>query len=134
MSTPVDRGRLAALLEREIALFAERTPRSRALFDRARASLVGGVPMPWMLRWAGGYPVFAAHAEGARITDVDGHEYVDLCLGDTGAMAGHSPGPTAAATAHQAAHGITTMLPSEDAILAARRWPSASASRTGCSP
>src|SRR5690606_15246603 len=78
-------------------------------------SLVGGVPMPWMMRWAGGFPVFAADATGARITDVDGHTYIDLCLGDTGAMPGHGPESVVAAVAAQAASGITTMLPTENA-------------------
>jgi glutamate-1-semialdehyde 2,1-aminomutase len=69
-----------------------------------------------MIRWAGGFPVFAAEAEGARFRDVDGHEYVDFCLGDTAAMTGHSPEPTVRAVAEQVARGITLMLPSEDAI------------------
>lgn len=111
-----DRARLRALLRRELEAFRARTPRSRELHERARGPLVGGVPMPWMMRWAGGYPIFAAQADGARITDVDGHVYVDLALGDTGAMAGHSPAPTSEAVARQAARGITTMLPTEDAI------------------
>ena len=72
--------------------------------------------MHWMVRWAGGFPVFAADAEGARLRDVDGHEYVDFCLGDTGAMTGHSPEPAVRAVAEQARRGITLMLPSEDAL------------------
>ena len=112
----IDRDRLAALLRRELDHFAGVHPRSRELFERAGESLIGGVPMPWMMRWAGGHPVFAAHGQGARIVDVDGHEYIDFALGDTGAMAGHSPAPTANATAHQAGHGITMMLPTEEAI------------------
>ncbi|HEY5143925.1 MAG TPA: transaminase [Solirubrobacteraceae bacterium] len=119
MSTAIDGTRLGTLLERELERFQVENPRSRELFERARGSLVGGVPMPWMMLWAGGFPVFAETAAGARITDVDGHEYIDFALGDTGAMAGHSPGPTAAAVALQAARGITTMLPSEDAIWVA---------------
>ncbi len=115
----VDRATLRALLEREVATFHERTPRSRELYQRARGSLVGGVPMPWMMRWAGGYPTFAAHAQGARVVDVDGHEYVDLALGDTGAMAGHSPPATVEAVTRQAKGGITTMLPTEDALWVA---------------
>jgi glutamate-1-semialdehyde 2,1-aminomutase len=111
----VDRARLEALLGRELDDFAARNPRSRELYERARSSLFGGVPMPWMMRWAGGFPVFAAEASGARITDVDGHEYVDLCLGDTGAMPGHGPEPVREAVAAQAARGITTMLPTQDA-------------------
>jgi glutamate-1-semialdehyde 2,1-aminomutase len=71
--------------------------------------------MNWMTRWPGDFPVTVRTAHGARLVDVDGIEYVDLCLGDTGAMAGHSPGPTVSAIAAQAARGITTMLPAEDA-------------------
>src|SRR3954454_17389227 len=85
----VDRDRLRRLLAREVEAFVAAHPRSRELHARARGSLVGGVPMPWMMMWAGGFPVVAAGARGSRIVDVDGHEYVDLCLGDTGAMGGH---------------------------------------------
>ncbi len=115
----IGRTRLSSLLDREIATFRERTPRSRELYERARGSLVGGVTMPWMMRWAGGYPTFAARAHGARIVDVDENEYIDLALGDTGAMAGHSPEAAVKAIAAQAARGITTMLPSEDGIWVA---------------
>ena len=108
--------RAAELLERELGRFARDHPRSQELATRARASLLSGVPMHWMMRWAGGFPVFAVEASGARFRDVDGLEYVDFCLGDTGAMTGHSPAPVAAAIAEQAAHGITLMLPSEDAL------------------
>ena len=69
-----------------------------------------------MIRWPGGFPVFVAEAHGARFTDVDGHEYVDFCLGDTGAMAGHSPSRGRAAVAEQAARGSRLMLPTEDAL------------------
>jgi glutamate-1-semialdehyde 2,1-aminomutase len=113
----MERARLRELLERERAAFEAAHPRSRALFERAQRSLVGGVPMPWMAAWAGGFPVFAAEAKGARIVDVDGHEYVDLCLGDTGAMTGHGPAGVVEAAAAQMARGITTMLPTEDAIV-----------------
>ena len=111
-----DRGRLSALLAREAEAFAAARPRSRALFERAGGALLGGVPMPWMMRWAGGFPVFCADASGARIVDVDGHEYIDLCLGDTGAMPGHGPPAVVEAVRAQLGRGITTMLPTEDAI------------------
>src|SRR5215211_747890 len=113
---PLDRGLLAAQLAAEVERFATAHPRSRELYERARGSLVGGVPMPWMMRWAGGHPVFASEASGARIVDVDGNEYVDLCLGDTGAMTGHGPPAVVAAVGGQLARGITTMLPTEDAV------------------
>jgi len=104
------------LLERELARFEREHPRSRELATRAHESLLAGVPMHWMVRWPGGFPVFAREAHGAHFHDVDGLEYVDFCLGDTGAMTGHAPEPVVRAIAAQAANGITLMLPSEDAL------------------
>ena len=114
----VDRVRLATLLQRELETFAEAHPRSRELHEQAQESLFGGVPMPWMRAWAGGFPVYGSAASGARITDVDGHEYVDLCLGDTGAMPGHAPAVVRGAVEAALNRGITTMLPTEDAAWA----------------
>lgn len=116
MTRSVDRTRLAGLMEREEKTFVENHPRSLELVERARGSMLAGVPMPWMAMWAGPYPLYVDHAEGARFTCVDGHEYIDLCLGDTGAMAGHSPAATAAAVAEQMRRGVTFMLPIEDSI------------------
>jgi glutamate-1-semialdehyde 2,1-aminomutase len=111
----IDRARLAALRTDEESRFATERPRSAALAARSRGALLAGVPMPWMTRWPGGFPVFFESARGARVTDVDGHEYVDLCLGDTGAMTGHALPEVATAVADRAGNGITTMLPSADA-------------------
>jgi glutamate-1-semialdehyde 2,1-aminomutase len=110
--------RIATVLERELAQFVAEHPRA-AERHAAASALLGGVPMPWMRRWAGGFPVIAAHAEGARIEDVDGHSYVDFCLGDTGAMTGHAPAPVVAAASARLAAGTTMMLPTEDAEIAA---------------
>jgi glutamate-1-semialdehyde 2,1-aminomutase len=115
---------LAELHAREEARFAEAHPRSRELAERARATMFDGVPMPWMRKWPGGFPVFVREAKGAHFVDVDGLEYVDFCLGDTGAMTGHAPEPTLRAIAEQAARGITSMLPSEDSL-----WVSAELER-----
>jgi glutamate-1-semialdehyde 2,1-aminomutase len=112
----LDRGRLGALLADEERRFREAHPRSLALHERARRSLLGGVPMHWMVRWAGGFPLFVEGGEGAHLTDVDGHRYLDLCLGDTGAMTGHTPAATVEAVRAQAGRGFTFMLPTEDAI------------------
>jgi len=112
----LDRTRLARLMERERATFVADHPRSGALHARATRSLLAGVPMNWMVKWAGPYPLFVEQARGAHFTCVDGHEYVDFCLGDTGAMAGHGPEPTIAAVERQLRRGITHMLPTEDAI------------------
>ena len=117
MPDPIDRDRLAAAHAAELERFAAEHPRSRALFDQARGSLVSGVPMTWMAKWVGGHPVYAKSARGARIEDVDGHTYIDFALGDTGAMAGHSPQPTVDAIGRRVGEqgGITVMLPTEDA-------------------
>ena len=103
-------------LDEERRGYRERTPGSRALFSAAD-HLFGRVPMTWMNKWSGGYPLYLATAHGNRITDVDGNSYIDFALGDTGAMAGHSPEPTVrAVTERIGAHGgITTMMPSADA-------------------
>ena len=112
----INRTQLAALMSREEKNFISAHPKSAALYERAQRSLLGGVPMNWMKKWAGKFPVFVAEAHGAHFTDVDGHEYVDLCLGDTGAMTGHSPAPAVEAIARQSKRGITLMLPTEDAL------------------
>jgi glutamate-1-semialdehyde 2,1-aminomutase len=114
--SPLDVTTLVDLHAREEARFVTAHPRSRELAERAKAGLFEGVPMHWMRKWPGGFPVFVREAKGARFVDVDGHEYVDFCLGDTGAMTGHAPAPTLEAIAGQAAKGITLMLPSEDAL------------------
>src|SRR4051794_8787939 len=111
----IERARLQQLLDAELERFRAEHPRSGELHEQARRSLFGGVPMPWMMLWAGGYPIVAERAEGNRVVDVDGHEYVDLCLGDTGAMTGHSPPEVVRQLQERLARGITTMLPSEDA-------------------
>jgi glutamate-1-semialdehyde 2,1-aminomutase len=116
----IDRARLAELMERERVRFRERHPASRALYEAGRDSLLWGVPMNWMVRWPGDHPVYVAEAEGARFTDVDGNDFVDFCLGDTGGMAGHSPKAAVDAIARQAARGITLMLPTEDAAWVSR--------------
>ena len=111
----VDPARVGALLERELATFADRHPRTRSLHERARETLLDGVPMSWMVKWAGPFPLFLESASGAHATCADGHDYADLCLGDTGAMAGHGPAPVIEAVERQLRRGITTMLPTEDA-------------------
>ncbi len=115
----IDRSRLQSLMQREQKKFVDERPKSKALFERARKSLLAGVPMNWMVKWAGAFPLFVREAQGAYFFDVDGHRYVDFCLGDTGAMTGHSPFATVKAVETQSRRGITLMLPGEDAIFVA---------------
>jgi len=116
---PLDRTRLASLMQREQKLFADKRLKSKALFERAGKSLLAGVPMNWMRKWAGAFPPFVREAQGAYFYDVDGHRYIDFCLGDTGAMTGHSPYATVKAAEEQMKRGLTLMLPGEDAIFVA---------------
>jgi glutamate-1-semialdehyde 2,1-aminomutase len=46
--------------------------------------------MNWMTRWPGAHPAHVAEATGANVRYVDGNEFIDFCLGDTGGMAAHS--------------------------------------------
>lgn len=112
----INRSHLEVLLRSEEELFHRTHPQSYQLYQQARNSLHGGVPMLWMIRWAGSFPVFVKEAKGAHFIDVDGNRYIDFCLGDTGAMTGHAPDATLQAIAEQAAKGITLMLPYEDVI------------------
>ncbi len=115
----VDRARLAALHDREVRRFTDARPRSAALHVEAQRNMPGGVPMSWMVKWPGPYPVYVESAQGAHFTCVDGIDHVDLCLGDTGAMSGHSPAATVAAVREQVGRGSTAMLPTADAPVAA---------------
>lgn len=112
----IDRDRLRVHLTDERAVYRDRTPGSRALFAEAD-HLLGRVPMTWMNKWAGGYPLYLHEARGNRVHDVDGNEYIDFALGDTGAMAGHSPAATVAGVTQRISElgGITAMMPTADA-------------------
>ncbi|NMM22367.1 MAG: aminotransferase class III-fold pyridoxal phosphate-dependent enzyme [Phycicoccus sp.] len=112
----IDRDKLTEMYARERADFVARHPRSAAAYERAD-HLFGRVPMTWMNKNAGSFPVYLDRAQGNRVWDIDGFEYIDFALGDTGAMAGHSPEATVAAIQQRisAQGGITTMLPTEDA-------------------
>ncbi|MEN9741639.1 MAG: hypothetical protein RIR66_595 [Actinomycetota bacterium] len=112
----INRAKLVQLLERERKTYIERNPKSLALYKEA-TNLFGGVPMTWMNKWSGGFPLYLDTAHGNTITTVDGHTYIDFALGDTGAMAGHSPDASSKAIAKRIMDdgGITTMLPTDDA-------------------
>ena len=112
----INRERLKALHQKEMERFISRTPKSAALFEKAKGVMPGGVPMSWMSKWPGKYPLFVESAKGAHFIDVDGNEYIDLCLGDTGSMTGHSPKPTVDAITTQLSKGMTAMLPTDDAV------------------
>jgi glutamate-1-semialdehyde 2,1-aminomutase len=113
----IDWPRAQAFAQVERKAFSRANPTSAALAERANQHLLFGVPLHWMRDWGTPFALHVAQASGAQVTDVDGHRRVDFCLGDTGAMFGHSPEPVARALAHQATRGFTTMLASEDAAV-----------------
>src|ERR1700693_4235250 len=115
----IDRPRLKSLMQREQQRFVTERPQSKALFERAGKSLLGGVPRDVWNKWPGAFPPFVREARGAHFYDVDGLRYIDFCLGDTGAMTGHSPFATVKAVEEQCKRGITLMLPTEDSIFVA---------------
>jgi glutamate-1-semialdehyde 2,1-aminomutase len=126
----IEPARVAELTEKELGLYRERNPRSAERYARARHSLLSGVPMSWMLKWAGAFPIeaepgafpiFASCARGSRLVDVDGNVYIDFCLGDTGAMTGHSPPALTDGLAAELEDGMTYMLPTDWVIEAAER-------------
>jgi glutamate-1-semialdehyde aminotransferase len=114
-----DPQRLEQLFAKELELFIEKHPKSKKLHAQAAGPMMNGVPMSWMKKWPGPYPVYVASAKGAHFSDVDGNDYVDFCLGDTGAMVGHSPDASVSAIKSQLDKGITFMLPTTDAAIAA---------------
>jgi glutamate-1-semialdehyde 2,1-aminomutase len=116
MPRTIDRNQLKAALAFEQVEFMTKHPRSSMLHEEAKKHLHDGVPMNWMTRWASDFPLFVESAEGCYFTDVDGLSYLDLCLGDTGAMTGHAPAPTVAAIQRQLQRGTSFMLPTEDSL------------------
>ncbi|MEO1246883.1 MAG: aspartate aminotransferase family protein [Pseudomonadota bacterium] len=110
----IDRQRIRDLLARETAAFETAHPTSRQLAQESARHFLAGVQMPWLVEWESPFTIFVDKAKGAQITDVDGNDYVDLCLGDTGAMFGHSPDVLVSAVRDAADRGLTYMLPTED--------------------
>ncbi len=111
VDTTIDR-----LIDREQTRFAEMHPRAQAAWAEGRKHFLYGGPSHWMRRWAGGFPIYVDTAKDASIIDIDGHRYIDFCLGDTGGMCGHAPAAVTAAALRQLERGTTTMLPTEDSL------------------
>ena len=116
MRVKVSEKSITALLEREKTLYVQRNVTSAQLSEKSARNWLRGVPMHWMVDWGTSFPLFITEAQGTTLTSADGHKYTDFCLGDTGAMFGHSPPAIAETLAHEGARGLTTMLPSEDAV------------------
>jgi len=116
----IAKDRLEKLAQREAKRYAAARPKAKAALAKGADAFLGGVPLHWMTDWPMPHLPLVARAKGARLTDIDGYEIDDFCLGDTGSMFGHSPAPVAKAIRHQATRGLTYMLPTEDALEAGR--------------
>jgi glutamate-1-semialdehyde 2,1-aminomutase len=112
-TSAIARSAIQGLLARERQRFEREHPLAARAAASANAHWLHGVPMHWMHDWGTPFPIVVREAQGAHVVDVDGKRYADFCLGDTGAMFGHSPVPVARALAEQAARGLACMLPSE---------------------
>lgn len=112
----IESSKINGIVEREESRYVAERPKSQALFERAKKSLLGGVPMTWMNVWPGAFPIFVKEGKGTYLTDVDGHRYLDLCLADTGAMFGYSQTAVFEAIKDQMPKGMAHMLPTEDSI------------------
>ena len=105
---------LSARFDAERQRFVHSHPRSLALAAQAGEHFLFGVPMHWMRDWPTPATLFVSQARGITLECADGLHYTDFCLGDTGAMFGHSPAPVAEAIARQATRGLTCMLPADN--------------------
>jgi glutamate-1-semialdehyde 2,1-aminomutase len=113
----LDRGRIAELTEREEKKLNERTQRSRALFERGRRTLAGGVPSSYHLRDP--WPIYLDRGEGPRVWDVDGNEMLDFHNGFGSMVQGHAHPAVAAAVRDRLAKGTHFAAPTEDGIVVA---------------
>ncbi|MEY4780252.1 MAG: hypothetical protein RLZZ607_1565 [Pseudomonadota bacterium] len=114
----LDPAKVSALAGREARRFTLTRPKSARAMAKADQVYLDGVPLHWMKDWPMPHLPLVADAKGALITDIDGYQINDFCLGDTGSMFGHSPKPVAKALRAQARKGLTYMLPTEAALEA----------------
>lgn len=116
----IPRHRLQAIAKREADRYVASRPKAAEALRQGAGHYLNGVPMHWMADWPMPHLPLVAKAQGAKLTDIDGHRIDDFCLGDTGSMFGHSPAPVARAIKAQAGRGLTYMLPTEAAMAAGR--------------
>jgi len=126
VKTPIqiDRERIRELTDREARTLNERTPKSRAMYERARASLAGGVASSYQVREP--WPIYLERGEGARVWDVDGNEMLDFHNGFGSMTQGHAHPAISRAVDERVRLGTHFAAPTEDAVAVAeelqRRW------------
>ena len=79
---------LDTIQEEIFTAYQKRTPASGAYHERARRSLAGGTT--GNLRFFPPYPFYETGGQGARVTDLDGNEYIDCFLCNGPLLLGHN--------------------------------------------
>jgi glutamate-1-semialdehyde 2,1-aminomutase len=113
----IDRQRLEALAEEELARLNERTAGSAAMYERARTSLSGGVASSYQLRDP--WPIYLASGEGPTVTDVDGNRYWDFHNGFGSMVQGHANPAIVRAIRDRAELGTHFAAVTEDTVVVA---------------
>ena len=113
----MDQHRIRELSAREGERFAERTPASKAMFQRAERTLAGGVSSSFHGRDP--WPVYVARGDGARVWDVDGNEYLDFHNGFSAMVQGHAHPAVVAAVRERVALGTHFGATTEAAVAVA---------------
>jgi len=113
----LDRARVHELIERETAALDERTQQSRAMYERARRSLSGGVASSYQSRDP--WPIYLVSGEGPSVVDVDGNRYWDFHNGFGSMVQGHGHPAIAAAVRERVGMGTHFAAVTEDAIVVA---------------
>lgn len=125
MTTIQDRGikrdALLRLRAEEDHRFEQRSRRSAALLERARASQPLGVPLSWFASLYRHAPLFVATGSGAWFEDVDGNRYLDMNLVDFAGALGFANPVVTAAVKTAAEQGVSFLLPTEDGVAATER-------------
>ncbi len=123
-TTQIDRERVQELTEREESRLNERTGGSRAMYDRARKTLSGGVASSYQVRDP--WPIYLERGQGAKVWDVDGNELLDFHNGFGSMVQGHAHPAIEKAVAERYKLGTHFAAPTEDAIVVGeelkRRW------------
>ena len=116
--------RLDQLISQQERVFLDRQPQSRAMLERGRLCLAGGVTSSWQI--ARPQAVWLSHGQGSKVYDVDGTEYVDMHGGYGVSAAGHAHPAIVRAVSDRVTRGTHFAQPTEDAIIVAeelaRRW------------
>jgi glutamate-1-semialdehyde 2,1-aminomutase len=117
MAATLDRERVRELTEREARRLDEATPRSKAMFERARASMPLGVPSSYHAREP--WPIYIERGAGGVVWDVDGRQMFDFHNGFGSMLQGHAHPAVTRAVEQRLPLGTHFAAPTEDVIAVA---------------